>query len=83
VPRTPEFLDEATEDAEAAARWYAVVLEQDLETEYQRFLQENNRGRSNSDGRTAATARDRWGSIDLRIFASKLPVTGHPVSAPR
>ena len=28
-----------------------VVLEQDLKTEYQRFLQEHNRGRSDSDGR--------------------------------
>jgi hypothetical protein len=28
-----------------------VVLEQDLKTEYQRFLQDHNRGRSDSDGR--------------------------------
>jgi hypothetical protein len=54
-----------------------VVLEQDLKTEYQRFLQDHNRGRSDSDGRpdrdpheVEAWARDH----ELPYFDGSVPI---------
>ncbi|MGV3518740.1 hypothetical protein [Luteitalea sp.] len=45
----------AERQAEREARILRVVLEHDLKREYQRFLQEPNRGRSESDGRVKRT----------------------------
>lgn len=44
--------------AEREARILRVVLEQDLKREYQRFLQEPNRGRSDADGRVKRTPEE-------------------------
>jgi hypothetical protein len=47
------YLKVAERLADEGARIERVTLEHDLKREYQRFLQEPNRGRSNSDGRPA------------------------------
>lgn len=44
--------------AERDARLVRIVLEHDLKREYQRFLQEPNRGRSDADGRVRRTDRE-------------------------
>lgn len=48
----------AERQAEREARILRVVLEQDLKREYQRFLQEPNRGRSDADGRVKRTPEE-------------------------
>lgn len=51
---------ERSADRQAArdARILRIVLEQDLKREYQRFLQEPNRGRSDADGRVKRTPEE-------------------------
>lgn len=49
------FERSAERQSERDARILRIVLEQDLKREYQRFLQEPNRGRSDSDGRVKRT----------------------------
>ncbi len=52
-----------------------VLLEQELKREYQRFLQEDNRGRSDSDGRPGRDAREveRWArEHDLPYFDERV-----------
>jgi hypothetical protein len=52
-----------------------IVLERDLRREYQEFLQEHNRGRSDSDGRPDRDAREieRWArEHDLPYFDEKV-----------
>lgn len=52
------FERSAERQAEREARILRIVLEQDLKREYQRFLQEPNRGRSDSDGRVKRTSEE-------------------------
>lgn len=52
------FERSAERQAERDARILRIVLEQDLKREYQRFLQEPNRGRSDSDGRVKRTPEE-------------------------
>lgn len=52
------FERSAEKQTERDARILRVVLEQDLKREYQRFLQEPNRGRSDSDGRVKRTPEE-------------------------
>lgn len=52
------FERSAERQGERDARILRIVLEQDLKREYQRFLQEPNRGRSDSDGRVKRTAEE-------------------------
>lgn len=52
------FERSAERQAERDARILRVVLEQDLKREYQRFLQEPNRGRADADGRVKRTAEE-------------------------
>lgn len=49
------FARSAERQAERDARIVRIVLEHELKREYQRFLQEPNRGRSDSDGRVKRT----------------------------
>lgn len=55
--------------AEQDARVHRVVLDYELKREYQQFLQEGNRGRSDSDGRSTRDANE----IDEWAFAHHLP----------
>lgn len=52
------FERSAERQSERDARILRIVLEQDLKREYQRFLQEPNRGRSDSDGRVKRTPEE-------------------------
>lgn len=52
------FERSAERQAERDARILRVVLEQDLKREYQRFLQEPNRGRADADGRVKRTSEE-------------------------
>lgn len=52
------FERSAERHAEREARILRIVLEQDLKRDYQRFLQEPNRGRSDSDGRVKRTSEE-------------------------
>jgi hypothetical protein len=52
------FERSAERQSERDARILRIVLEQDLKREYQRFLQEPNRGRSDSDGRVKRTSAE-------------------------
>jgi DNA-binding MarR family transcriptional regulator len=52
------FERSAERQAERDARILRIVLEQDLKREYQRFLQDPNRGRSDSDGRVKRTPEE-------------------------
>lgn len=52
------FERSAERQADREARILRVVLEQDLKREYQRFLQEPNRGRADADGRVKRTPEE-------------------------
>src|SRR4029079_6727890 len=52
------YLQAAERLAEEGARVERVTLEHDLKRDYQQFLQEPNRGRSDSDGRVKRTSEE-------------------------
>ena len=54
----PSYLREEERFRDAGAEIRRVVLEQELKREYQEWLQESNRGRSDSDGRPHRDARE-------------------------
>ena len=73
------YVAAAERAAREGARVERVVLEHDLKREYQRFLQEPNRGRSDSDGRPGRDAEEirRWAEEhDLRLRRWSGPVPG-------
>jgi len=72
------YLRAADRLAGAGARIYRIVLDSELKREYQRFLQERNRDRSDSDGRPARTP------AEVREWAQEhgLPMTHDRVQFP-